>query len=94
MLLAAVFFFRPGDAPEYGPGLYTCFAAALVTILNVATTSLYMWKKNQQQVRGEVIIEGVEGFRYTLWCVCRSLSSDAAEQQVWSEDGVVKLGTW
>lgn len=58
--------FRPDDAPEYRPGLYTCFAAASVTILSVAITTVHMWRQNQRQARGEVIIEGIQGFRYTL----------------------------
>ncbi|KAI5359824.1 Putative major facilitator superfamily, MFS transporter superfamily [Septoria linicola] len=58
--------FRAGDSPTYRPGLYTCFAAASLTILSVAMTTLCMWKKNQQQAKGLIVIEGVPGFRYTL----------------------------
>jgi hypothetical protein len=58
--------FRPEDSPTYGPGLYTCFAAAALTILSVCTTTVYMWHMNKKQARGEIVIEGVVGFRYTL----------------------------
>ncbi|PPJ60117.1 hypothetical protein CBER1_03121 [Cercospora berteroae] len=58
--------FRSQDSPTYRPGLYTCFTCASVTILSVATTTVYMWHKNRQQAKGLIIIEGVPGFRYTL----------------------------
>lgn len=58
--------FRHQDAPSYRPGLYTCFTAAALTIVSVATTSVYMFVKNKQQASGKIVIEGVPGFRYTL----------------------------
>lgn len=58
--------FRPQDAPTYGPGLWTCFVAAGLTIVSVVVTTVYMWRMNKKQARGEVVIEGVVGFRYTL----------------------------
>lgn len=58
--------FRSQDAPEYIPGLITCFLAAGATILSVAATNTYFVVKNRQQATGKVILEGVEGFRYTL----------------------------
>jgi hypothetical protein len=58
--------FRTQDSPEYIPGLITCFLAAGVTILSVAVTTTYMIIQNRRQARGEIVIEGVVGFRYTL----------------------------
>ncbi|SMY23955.1 unnamed protein product [Zymoseptoria tritici ST99CH_1A5] len=58
--------FRPQDSPGYGPGLWTCFVAAGVTVGSVVTTTVYMWRMNRKQARGECVIEGVVGFRYTL----------------------------
>lgn len=58
--------FRRQDSPEYIPGLITCFLAAGATLLSVATTTCYFIIKNRQQAKGLVIIEGIEGFRYTL----------------------------
>lgn len=58
--------FRSRDSPTYRPGLYTCFTAAVLTVLSVCTTSVYMFVKNRQQAQGRVVIEGVPGFRYTL----------------------------
>ena len=58
--------FRSQDSPEYIPGLITCFLAAGVTMLSVAATTTYMVIKNRQQAKGLIVIEGIEGFRYTL----------------------------
>jgi hypothetical protein len=58
--------FREKDAPQYLPGLYTCFTAAAVTILSVCATQTYMWTMNRRQAAGKAVLEGVEGFRYTL----------------------------
>lgn len=58
--------FRSQDSPEYTPGLITCFLAAGITILSVGITSIYMIIQNRKQAQGKIIIEGVEGFRYTL----------------------------
>ena len=58
--------FRSQNSPEYIPGLATCFTAAGLTILSVCTTSVYMIAQNRKQAMGKIVIEGVEGFRYTL----------------------------
>lgn len=58
--------FRSQDAPTYRPGLYTCFTAAFLTIVSVTTTSIYMFIQNKKQAQGRKVIEGMEGFRYTL----------------------------
>lgn len=50
----------------YRPGLYTCLAAAGVTIISVCITTVYMARKNVLQKQGRVVIEETEGFRYTL----------------------------
>lgn len=58
--------FRAQDAPDYHPGLYTCFAAAALTVVSVLITSTNHYIQNKKADRGEIIIEGVEGFRYKL----------------------------
>jgi hypothetical protein len=58
--------FRAQDAPQYNPGLYTCFTAAALTVVSVFITSTAHYIQNKKQARGEIIIEGVEGFRYKL----------------------------
>ena len=35
-------------------------------MLSVAATTTYMIVKNRQQAKGLVVIEGIQGFRYTL----------------------------
>lgn len=62
----APFGFRAQDAPGYRPGIYMCLAAAVVGILSVSTTSVYMYRENKQQANGTVVIENTPGFRYTL----------------------------
>ncbi|KAJ5553764.1 hypothetical protein N7494_003142 [Penicillium frequentans] len=57
--------FRDQDAPTYRPGLYTCITAACVTFISVCTTSTYFFVQNKKQKEGKVVIEGLEGFRYT-----------------------------
>lgn len=58
--------FRSQDAPTYHPGLYACFTAAALTIVSVTTTSIYMFTQNKKQAQHRSVIEGMEGFRYTL----------------------------
>lgn len=58
--------FRTQDSPNYYPGLATCFTAAVVTILSVTATTIYMLNQNRKQAKGLIVIEGVPGFRYTL----------------------------
>lgn len=58
--------FRSQDAPQYLPGLITVFLVAGITICSVIITTLYMMRQNKRAAKGEIIIEGVPGFRYTL----------------------------
>jgi len=58
--------FRSQDAPQYVPGLATCFTAAGATLLSVTATTIYMLNQNRKQAKGQIIIEGVPGFRYTI----------------------------
>jgi hypothetical protein len=58
--------FRQQDAPTYIPGLATCFCGAGLTIVSVLATSTHHFIQNRRQAQGRIVIEGVEGFRYTL----------------------------
>lgn len=58
--------FRSQDAPEYVPGLVTCFLAVGVVIMSVTTTTIYFIVQNRKQAKEGKILEGVQGFRYTL----------------------------
>ncbi|KAF2674723.1 MFS general substrate transporter [Microthyrium microscopicum] len=58
--------FRSQDAPAYHPGLYACIASQLIVILIVGVLSVYFHFQNKKQERGEKVIEGADGFRYTI----------------------------
>jgi hypothetical protein len=58
--------FREHDAPKYGPGIMTTMIANALTILIVGLLSIKFHLANKRADRGGKIIEGQEGFRYTL----------------------------
>lgn len=58
--------FRSQDAPQYHPGLWGCIASQLVILIVVALLSVKFHLANRRADRGDLIIEGIEGFRYTL----------------------------
>ncbi|KAF1816883.1 retrograde regulation protein 2 [Eremomyces bilateralis CBS 781.70] len=57
--------FRSQDAPAYRPGLYTCLTAGALVILSVLITTAYFAVSNKRQRQGKLIIEKMDGFRYT-----------------------------
>lgn len=58
--------FRSQDAPVYHPGLYACLASQVIILVVVGALSVKFYFSNRRADRGEIIIEGIEGFRYTL----------------------------
>jgi hypothetical protein len=58
--------FRSQDSPKYHPGIYGCIGSQVVVIMVVAALSVKFYMDNKKADRGEKIIEGIEGFRYTL----------------------------
>ncbi|KAJ6134596.1 hypothetical protein N7523_000918 [Penicillium sp. IBT 18751x] len=54
------------DAPQYRPGVFTALAANVVFLFAVVSLALWYRRCNNQADRGERIIAGVEGFRYTI----------------------------
>jgi len=58
--------FRSQDAPAYHPGLYACLASQIIILIAVGALSIKFYLSNRRADRGELIIEGIEGFRYTL----------------------------
>jgi len=58
--------FRTQDEPSYHPGLYACITSQVLIIITVALLSVKFHFDNRKAERGEKIIEGIEGFRYTL----------------------------
>lgn len=58
--------FRSQDKPGYLPGIYaTTIACALVVVIT-CLLELKFWRANKRAAAGGKIIEGLEGFRYTL----------------------------
>ena len=58
--------FRSQDAPNYRPGIYcTMTAAALIIVITLALDFKF-WRANKRAEAGGKIIEGLNGFRYTL----------------------------
>ncbi|KAL8789791.1 MAG: hypothetical protein Q9195_006683 [Heterodermia aff. obscurata] len=58
--------FRSQDAPRYLPGIGAAIACNGLVILFVLGLSGYFWLKNRKADRGEIVIEGSKGFRYTI----------------------------
>lgn len=58
--------FREQDAPRYHPGIEACMIANGLILVIVTTLSLKFWRANKLADKGGKIIEGLEGFRYTL----------------------------
>ncbi|KAE8380242.1 MFS general substrate transporter [Aspergillus bertholletiae] len=58
--------FRSQDAPGYRPGISTCIGLTGFIIVLVGLLSLRMHLRNRKADRGELVIEGLEDFRYTL----------------------------
>ncbi|KIX04386.1 uncharacterized protein Z518_05254 [Rhinocladiella mackenziei CBS 650.93] len=58
--------FRSQDAPEYRPGIYAAIACNVLIIVIVAIWSIYFRICNRKANRGEMVIEGLHGFRYTI----------------------------
>ena len=64
--IAGSLVFRQEDSPNYLPGIWACMTCNALIIVIVGLLSLYFMKKNKQVMRGETMIEGLAGFKYTL----------------------------
>lgn len=58
--------FRQKDYPGYQPGLYASFACVSSGILLTSAVTFHFWRENRKADRDGKILEGIEGFRYTL----------------------------
>ncbi|RAL08057.1 MFS general substrate transporter [Aspergillus homomorphus CBS 101889] len=58
--------FRSQDAPNYRPGISTCIGLTGLSIVLVALLSLRLHYLNKKVDRGELVIGGLPGFKYTL----------------------------
>lgn len=58
--------FREEDKPTYRPGMYTTMIASALIIVISAMLELKFVRANRRAAAGGKVIEGLEGFRYTL----------------------------
>lgn len=58
--------FREQDKPTYRPGMYTTMIASALIIIISAMLELKFVRANRRAAAGGKVIEGLEGFRYTL----------------------------
>jgi hypothetical protein len=64
--IAGSLVFRSQDAPAYRPGIYAAIACNVLTIVIVVILSLYFAMANKRARNGGKVIEGLEGFFYTI----------------------------
>lgn len=64
--IAASNIFRQQDAPRYIPAMIAVIATQVLSILHVLKNFYVYSRQNRKADRGEGVIEGQEGFRYTL----------------------------
>lgn len=53
------------DAPAYRTGLWAVTGAQLYLILSTCLMLLHYCRQNKKANRGEIILEGLDSFRYT-----------------------------
>lgn len=58
--------FRVQDAPGYRPGMYAAFSLMAVFMIHATSLTAYFRRQNRKAAEEGLIIDGVEGFRYTL----------------------------
>lgn len=58
--------FRTQDAPDYFLGIVACMVSAGFIIILSLMLNLKFWRANKRAASGGKVIEGLEGFRYTL----------------------------
>ncbi|KAH7088023.1 major facilitator superfamily domain-containing protein [Paraphoma chrysanthemicola] len=57
--------FMEREIPTYRTGIWAVTGAQLYLIVSSCAMVFYYWRQNKKADRGEIIIEGLEGFRYT-----------------------------
>lgn len=63
--IVASFIFRQKDAPDYLPGMIAVIVSQVITVLLVSLNFFYFLHRNRKADRGEAVLEGTPGFRYT-----------------------------
>lgn len=64
--IAASNIFRQQDAPQYLPAMCVVIATQALSILHVLKNFVVYSRKNRRADRGEIVLEGQQGFRQTL----------------------------
>merc|ERR1712224_1136538 len=64
--IAGSLIFRSQDAPHYRPGIYAALACDGLIIMIVGILSIHFRRCNRKVAKGQMVIEGLEGFRYTI----------------------------
>lgn len=64
--IAGALIFRTRDVPKYLFGLYMSIAFACCCILMISSSVAYFYRENLKADGGDKLLEGIEGFRYTL----------------------------
>jgi hypothetical protein len=58
--------FRSQDAPAYHPGILTCVGLSGLIVVLICLLSIRLQQQNRKVDRGELILENLPGFKYTL----------------------------
>lgn len=58
--------FRGQDAPDYLPGIIACMVCGGLMVAIAVAMTWHFHRSNKRADRGEMVIEGLEDFRYTL----------------------------
>ncbi|KAJ9614299.1 hypothetical protein H2200_002435 [Cladophialophora chaetospira] len=64
--IAGSLYFRQQDYPKYRPGLYASFTSLSICLILTSSIALYFQRQNKKADKEGKILEGFEGFRYTL----------------------------
>ena len=54
------------DAPNYFPGIIAVMAICIAAVLAATVTILVLKKQNKEADEGKRIIDGLEGYRWTI----------------------------
>jgi len=53
------------ETPTYRTGLWAVIGVQFYLASSTCILVFYYWRQNKKADRGEIVIEGLEGFRYT-----------------------------
>jgi hypothetical protein len=53
------------EIPTYRTGIWAVTGAQLYLVVSTFALVFHYWRQNKKADRGEIVVEGLEGFRYT-----------------------------